>query len=148
MMASAVSRAITPCIDERVAEASAFLQDDSPHPEEWCGVYDILEIHGGAMMRALFIIGNVLGTIAFLQGSTALYSWVCYCETIPEHRTPRRLIVSRGSRVSSRYPRRAAHGAEPRRGLGFFYACITHKRKGQSHTINTWAQFSVRNRGD
>jgi hypothetical protein len=32
----------TPCIDERVAEASAFLQDDSPHPEEWCGVYDIL----------------------------------------------------------------------------------------------------------
>jgi hypothetical protein len=34
----------TPCIDERVAEASAFLQDDSPHPEEWCGVYDILEM--------------------------------------------------------------------------------------------------------
>jgi hypothetical protein len=40
MTASAVSRA-SPCIDERVAEASAFLQDDSPHPEEWCGVYDI-----------------------------------------------------------------------------------------------------------
>ena len=34
----------SPCIDERVAEASAFLQDDSPHPEEWCGVYDILEM--------------------------------------------------------------------------------------------------------
>jgi|DEB0MinimDraft_10_1074344.scaffolds.fasta_scaffold82117_3 hypothetical protein len=33
-----------PCIDERVAEASAFLQDDSPHPDEWCGVYDILEM--------------------------------------------------------------------------------------------------------
>ena len=33
-----------PCIDERVAEASAFLQDDSPYPDEWCGVYDILEM--------------------------------------------------------------------------------------------------------
>jgi hypothetical protein len=70
------------------------------------------------MMRALFIIGNVLGTIAFLRGSTPWYFLVCSCETIPEHRTPRRLIVSRGSRVPSRYPRRAAHGARASQGGG------------------------------
>jgi hypothetical protein len=121
----------TPCIDERVAEASAFLQDDSPHPEEWCGVYDILEIMVEERYdaRAFHHRQCPRDDCLSSQGSTALSFLVCSCETITEHQTPRWLIVSRGSRVSSRYPRRAAHGARPRKGARFFCACITHSNR-------------------